>query len=706
MVSNSAPFYVMATAYNAGSAVLTAALVHALKDAGHTVGVFRPVQPTLPATVVPSAEGDPVLEALLAISGSDIPFDQCCGIPALDLVRDRDAAIATIVERFHNVQAHSDIVVVQGSDYSTPLAYEFGLNAELALNLGARLLLAETAKGRSLDTLSTKVWAAVEHLRAQHLQPAAVLINRLPAATPEEFATGSSDIKEALGSLDVPVFTAPDMPLLHAPTLSELQRSMEGTVVNDVPADLLAQEALNVVVADVRSSNIAEHLTDQCVVISAADRTPLIEALSANQQNPDTATIVGIISPNGVGPTPEVAATAAAAGIPIITTHLGTQSLMSAIEDTQTSLRPSATHKLAKAREFAAEWMQTTPLEELLATPAPTAVTPHMFQYQLLERARADIKHIVLPEGDDDRILQAAHVILKQGFAELTILGDPAAITTRAAELDLDLEKAHLLNPDTYEGKEKFTETYFELRKHKGISMDDAREKMRDISYFATMMIHLGMADGMVSGAAHTTAHTIRPSFEIIKTKPGVSTVSSIFLMCLKDEVLAFGDCAVNIDPSSEQLADIAASSAETAAQFGIDPKVALLSYSTGTSGSGEAVEKVRTAVELLHERNLSYPVDGPLQFDAAVDATVAVAKAPDSQVAGQATVLVFPDLNTGNNTYKAVQRTAGAIAVGPVLQGLKKPINDLSRGALVEDIVNTVAVTATQAQTPAVEEN
>lgn len=704
MVSNFAPFYVMATAFNAGSSVWTAALVHALKDAGHKVGVFRPVQPALPTTVVPSDEGDPVLEALIALSGSDIPFDDCCGIPPMELVEDRDGAISTIVKRFNAVRDNVDIMVVLGTDYSNPLADEFNLNAELALNLGARLLLAESAKDRDATTLNSIAWTAVKHLRKNRLQPAALLINRVAADSAVEFEEFSAEIRDSLEGLDLPVYTAPDVPQLHAPTLYELRKAVNGTLVNNVSDELLSKEATSVVVAGVSNEHILDHIEDQCVVVAAADRTSTLEALIENQKNPDTPNIAGIICPTGTKFSNGLDQIAADNSIPVITTDMGTYQTAAAIDATRGILRPSATNKLDLARKFADEWMQITPLDELLATPAPTAVTPLMFQYNLLERAREDIKHIVLPEGEDDRILQAAHIILEQGFAKLTILGDPDSIATRAKQLELNIDDAELLNPETYEDKEKFAETYFELRKHKGISMDDARQKMTDISYFATMMIYLGMADGMVSGAAHTTAHTIRPSFEIIKTKPGVSTVSSIFLMCLRDEVLAFGDCAVNINPTAEQLADIAASSAETASQFGVEPRVAMLSYSTGSSGAGEDVEKVREAVEILQGKDLPYPVDGPIQFDAAVDETVAAAKAPDSEVAGKATVLVFPDLNTGNNTYKAVQRTAGAVAVGPVLQGLKKPINDLSRGALVEDIVNTVAVTATQAQ--AIQEN
>jgi phosphate acetyltransferase len=322
-----------------------------------------------------------------------------------------------------------------------------------------------------------------------------------------------------------------------------------------------------------------------------------------------------------------------------------------------------------------------------------------MFENRLLDRARADRKHIVLPEGGDDRILRAASTLLERDVVELTILGEEKQVRGRAAELGLDLAAAHVVSPFEPELRERFAQEYARLRAHKGISAEMASDTVTDVSYFGTMMVHLGLADGMVSGAAHTTAHTIRPAFEIIKTKPDVRVVSSVFLMALADRVLVYGDCAVIPEPTVEQLADIAISSAGTAVQFGIDPRVAMLSYSTGVSGSGADVEKVRDATALVRERRADLLVEGPIQYDAAADPTVAATKMPDSQVAGRATVFIFPDLNTGNNTYKAVQRSAGAVAIGPVLQGLNKPINDLSRGALVRDIVNTVAITAIQAQ-------
>ena len=385
--------------------------------------------------------------------------------------------------------------------------------------------------------------------------------------------------------------------------------------------------------------------------------------------------------------------------LPIIATTLGTFETASAVASVRGRVTAGSQRKIDTALELMERHVDIVDLLAQLAIPIPTVTTPQMFTYRLRAQARADRKHIVLPEGDDDRILKSAGRVLQRGIADLTILGDELQIRLRAAELGVDLDDAAVIDPRISELSDQFAEQYAELRKNKGVTGEQAREIIYDVSYFGTMLVYNGMVDGMVSGATHTTAHTVRPAFEIIRTAPGVSTVSSVFLMCLPDRVLVYGDCAIVPDPTTEQLADIAISSARTAAQFGIEPRVAMLSYSTGDSGAGADVDKVRAATELVHSRAPDLLVEGPIQYDAAVDPLVAATKMRDSEVAGRATVLIFPDLNTGNNTYKAVQRSAGAIAIGPVLQGLRKPVNDLSRGALVEDIVNTVAITAIQAQ-------
>ncbi len=320
-----------------------------------------------------------------------------------------------------------------------------------------------------------------------------------------------------------------------------------------------------------------------------------------------------------------------------------------------------------------------------------------------MERAAEDRQRIVLPEGTCERILRAADILLRRGVADLTILGRESKVRALAAANGLDLTWVEMIDPQESPMLEDFVDTYFELRKHKGMIKDIARDLMSDPTYFGTMMVYKGLADGMVSGALNTTAHTVRPAFEFIKAKPGFTIVSSVFLMCLRDRILVYGDCAVNTNPDARQLAEIALSSAETARTFGIEPRVAMLSYSTGTSGKGEDVERIAEAtaiaLQLIKERNLDFTLEGPLQYDAAIDPEVARTKLPGSTVAGRATVFIFPDLNTGNNTYKAVQRAANAVAIGPILQGLNKPVNDLSRGCTVDDIVNTVAITAVQAQ-------
>ena len=345
------------------------------------------------------------------------------------------------------------------------------------------------------------------------------------------------------------------------------------------------------------------------------------------------------------------------------------------------------------------KYVDASALLAVLDVARTEVVTPLMFEFDLLDRARSSKQRIVLPEGTDDRILRAAARLLTRNVCDITILGEELDIRDRASELGLDISRAAVISPLDPAYVERFAAAYAEARAAKGVTLDQARDQVQDVSYFGTMMVKLGLADGMVSGAAHTTAHTITPAFQLIKTPPGVSIVSSVFFMCLPDRVLVYGDCAVNPDPTAEQLADIAISSAETAQLFHIEPRIAMLSYSTGESGTGHDVDKVRLATQLVRERRPDLLVDGPMQYDAAVEPSVAASKAPGSPVAGRATVLVFPDLNTGNNTYKAVQRSAGAVAVGPVLQGLRKPVNDLSRGALVQDIVNTVAITAIQAQ-------
>jgi phosphate acetyltransferase len=465
--------------------------------------------------------------------------------------------------------------------------------------------------------------------------------------------------------------------------------------------DLLSREALGVLVAGMTAEHVLERLREGMAVITPGDRSDVVLAVASAHAAAGFPSLSCMILNGGLPLHPSIEALVSGLGLrlPVVTTDLGTYDTARAVASARGRVTTRSHRKIDTALTLMETYVDTADLLAQLSISVPSVVTPQMFTYQLQDRARSDRKRIVLPEGDDDRILKAAGRLLQRSVADLTILGKEPVVRARAAELGVDLSAATVLDPQTSELCDQFAEQYAELRKRKGVTVEQAREIIHDVSYFGTMLVHNDMVDGMVSGARHTTAHTVRPAFEIIRTLPDVSTVSSIFLMCLADEVLAYGDCAIVPDPTAEQLADIAISSARTAAQFGIDPRVAMLSYSTGTSGTGADVDKVRTATELVRSREPDLLVEGPIQYDAAVEPSVAATKMPDSKVAGRATVLIFPDLNTGNNTYKAVQRSAGAIAIGPVLQGLNKPVNDLSRGALVEDIVNTVAITAIQAQ-------
>jgi len=387
--------------------------------------------------------------------------------------------------------------------------------------------------------------------------------------------------------------------------------------------------------------------------------------------------------------------------VPIITVQTGTFETVTRVANTRSSIHPDNKEKIALAISLFDKHLDVPTLAKKIVSFHTRNITPRMFQYQIVKRAREQKKHIVLPEGDDDRILQAADALITQNIVDLTILGNKETIAAafRRLNLTLEIDQVTIIEPATSDRYADYVNTLYELRKDKNVTLEMARDLMLDVSYFGTMMVYKGEADGMVSGAAHTTQHTIRPALQFVKTKPGVSTVSSVFFMCLPNRVSVFGDCAVNPNPTAEQLADIAISSADTSKMFNIEPKIAMLSYSSGTSGSGAEVDKVRQATELVKQRRPDLKVEGPIQYDAAVDPSVGKKKLPNSEVAGQASVLIFPDLNTGNNTYKAVQRETGALAIGPMLQGLNKPVNDLSRGCTVDDIFNTVVITAIQAQ-------
>ncbi len=695
--------YITSAEGHTGKSTIALGVLDALMRVSPRVGVFRPI-------VRPGEERDRVLELLLAHDGVQLDYALGVGVTYDDVRDDPDRALATIVARFKAVEAQCDAVVVVGSDYTDVASpAEFGYNARIAANLGAPVMLVisgrdQQRRAEQLGTTTARTPAevgqiaalAVAELAVEQASLFAVVVNR---ADPEQLDATIEAVR-SVHSPHAAVWALPEDRSLVAPSMRSILRAIDGRLVRGAP-ELLDREAFDVVIAGMSMVNVLPRLTADAVVVIAADRTDVLLATLLASASGTFPQIAGIVL-NGPFELPEPVQTLLdgfTLSIPIIATDLGTYDTAASIMNTRGRLTAESVQRYEKALSLFQTHVDLTELGIELGLAESTVVTPLMFEYGLIERARAHRKHIVLPEGDDDRILRAASILLARDVAELTILGDEQTVRARAATLGLNIDAAHVLSPTDPALVERFAAEYARLRAHKGITLQQAADTVTDVSYFGTMMVHLGLADGMVSGAAHTTAHTIRPSFEIIKTKPGVDVVSSVFLMALADRVLVYGDCAVVPDPTSVQLADIAISSAATAQQFGIDPRVAMLSYSTGASGSGADVDKVREATALVRERMPELPVEGPIQYDAAADAAVAQAKLPDSAVAGRATVFVFPDLNTGNNTYKAVQRSAGAVAIGPVLQGLNKPINDLSRGALVDDIVNTVAITAIQAQ-------
>ncbi|ANW18019.1 phosphate acetyltransferase [Streptomyces clavuligerus] len=613
---------------------------------------------------------------------------------ALQAEKGTDELVSRLVDRFHAVARQYEVVLVLGTDFvGTQLPDELALNARLANEFGASVIPVVGGKGQPAESVRAEARNAHRAYEALGAKVLALVVNRV---APEERA----DIAERLGArLPVPCYVLPDEPALAAPTVAQIMHALGATVLLGDDSGL-ARDALDFVFGGAMLPKFLTALTPGCLVITPGDRADLVVgALAAHSAG--TPPIAGLLLTLDERPSDEILALAArlAPGTPVLSVPSNSFPTAAELFGLEGKLNASTPRKAETALGLFERHVDTGELLARLSVVRSGHVTPMMFEHELLEQARADRRRVVLPEGTEERVLWATDVLVRRDVCDLTLLGDTDQIRKKAADLGIDLTGVQLVDPNTSELRQGFAERYAQLRAHKGVTEELAYDVVADVNYFGTLMVEEGLADGMVSGSVHSTAATIRPAFEIIKTRPGASIVSSVFFMCLADKVLVYGDCAVNPDPNAAQLADIAVQSAATAARFGVDPRIAMLSYSTGTSGSGADVEKVREATELVRQTRPELRIEGPIQYDAAVEPSVAATKLPDSEVAGRATVLIFPDLNTGNNTYKAVQRSAGAVAVGPVLQGLRKPVNDLSRGALVSDIVNTVAITAIQAQ-------
>lgn len=669
-----------------GKSMVAVGIIDALLREVSSVGVFRPI--------VNADTTDEVLQILVSQPGIDQTYEEAVGVTYDDIHADSGAALAALVDKFAHVRDRFEAVVIIGSDYTdvaTPTELTF--NARVAANLNTPVMLVVNGRNRTPEEILAAAETGIAEFRAHHAKVIAVTANRVDPAALDKART-------ALGAIpDVLVSVLPADRLLAAPTLKTQFEAIRANLVLGNP-ELLQREAANVLVAAMTLPNVLARLEPDSTVIMPGDRLDLLPGLLLAHASGSFPPLTGIILLGGYEiPEPIIRLISSIHNeLPIGMTYMGTFTTAEKLFNLEGAMT-SSPRKVEIARRIFSENIDTAKLLQALEVHRSDVVTPLMFEHQIIELARSDRRTIVLPESSDDRILESAAILARRGVASLILLGDPQQVKARASHLGLGLTGVRIINPTDPELVGKFSAEYARLRAHKGVTLEQAAEKMKDLSYFGTMMVHLGMADGMVSGAVNTTANTIRPSLEFIKTKPGVKVVSGSFLMCLADRVVVYADCAVNPDPTAEQLADIAISSVETAVKFGIEPRVAMLSYSTGSSGAGVDVDKVRQATDIVRQRAPELALEGPIQFDAAVDPAVARTKLPDSPVAGKATVFIFPDLNTGNNTYKAVQRSSGAVAIGPVLQGLNKPVNDLSRGALVEDIVNTVAITAIQGQ-------
>ncbi|GAA2506860.1 phosphate acetyltransferase [Streptomyces gobitricini] len=613
---------------------------------------------------------------------------------ALQAEKGTDELVAQLVERFHRVAREYEVVLVLGTDFhATQLPEELAVNARLANEFGASVIPVVGGKGQSAEAVRAETRNAFRAYESLGCDVLAMVANRV---APED----RDVIAERLAArLPVPCYVLPDEPALSAPTVAQITQALGAEVVLGDDSGL-ARDALDFVFGGALLPNFLNALTPGCLVVTPGDRADLVVgALAAHSAG--TPPIAGVLLTLNERPSREILTLAGrlAPGTPVISVSGNSFPTAAELFSLEGKMNAATPRKAETALGLFERHVDTGDLLKRVSVARTGRVTPMMFEHDLLEQARADRRRVVLPEGEEERVLRAADVLVRRDVCELTLLGDGEVIRKKAADLGIDLKDTRLIDPSTSDMRQRFAERYAELRAHKGVSVELAYDVVSDVNYFGTLMVQEGLADGMVSGSVHSTAATIRPAFEIIKTKREASIVSSVFFMCLADRVLVYGDCAVNPDPNAEQLADIAVQSAATAARFGVEPRIAMLSYSTGTSGSGADVDKVREATKLVREAHPELKIEGPIQYDAAVEPSVAATKLPGSEVAGQATVLIFPDLNTGNNTYKAVQRSAGAVAVGPVLQGLRKPVNDLSRGALVSDIVNTVAITAIQSQ-------
>ncbi|WP_303318380.1 phosphate acetyltransferase [Flavivirga abyssicola] len=689
--------YVATIEPNSGKSVVVLGLMRMLLGKTARVGYFRPIIEDLE-----TGEMDNHINTVMSHFELDVNYKKTFAYTrnqVLDLYNQGKSGevLDEIIKKYKNLEEHFDFVLVEGTDFSHEnSSLELDINILISKNLGLPVIIVSQGDKKELKEIVDSVQLAHNTFK-QDVDVLSIITNK---ANPDYISTLKEQLKTRISNgTDITVI--PKIPNLSSPTVKEISKALGGEVL--FGHDMLNNLTESFSVGAMQLRNYLMHLKENALVIAPGDRADIIlGALQANISK-NYPKIAGIILTGGLIPEEPILKLIEGLSsiVPLISVKGGTYNVTSSIGNIKSRIYAENTEKITTSIAVFEKHVDTDKLADKLITFESDVFTPRMFQYNLLQRALNDKKHIVLPEGSDERVLRAAARLTNAHVVELTLLGEEDKIKDLIEKLDIPLntDEINIVSPTKSPHFEDYVSTFYELRKHKNVTLEMARDTMSDVSYFGTMMIYKGHADGMVSGAVHTTQHTLRPALQFIKTKPGVNLVSSIFFMCLEDRISVFGDCAINPNPNAQQLAEIAISSAQTAKEFGITPKVAMLSYSSGASGKGIDVEKVREATDIVKAQASDLKIEGPIQYDAAVDARIGKTKLPDSEVAGHASVLIFPDLNTGNNTYKAVQRETGALAIGPVLQGLNKPVNDLSRGCTVDDIYSTVIITAIQAQ-------
>lgn len=691
--------YVTTTEPYCGKSLIALGIMELMLRKTKKVGFFRPIIRSKSAE-----QRDKNIDLILQHFKLDLDYEQTYTFLQSEVSNligqgHYDTVLDKIVEKYRALERQCDFVLCEGSDFvGESSAFEFDINADIARNLGCPVLIVGSAANRTIEAALSPVYVAIDLFTEKGCPILGTILNR---ADPEQTDNLLAALKEKLTGTDQILSVIPTEKRLGSPTLKEIADHL-GAKVLFLKSEL-ANQAYRFLVVAMQIQNFLPYLEPNALLITPGDRADVILAALQAHQSSNYPHIAGILLTGGLKPPRSVERLldGLTSLVPILSVDMDTYEAVTRISQIHSYITVENHAKIALSLKIFENYVDVKILEKRISSVKGHGLTPRMFLYNLIQQAKSDKQHIVLPEGTDERILKATEILLDQEIVDITLLGSEHEIQTAIKKHGrrINPEQISIIEPQYSPKFFDYTETLFELRKHKGITLDTAKDLMMDVSYFGTMMVYQGDADGMVSGALHTTQHTIRPALQFVKTKPGVSVVSSVFFMALEDRVLIYGDCAVNPNPTAKELAEIAISSAETSQTFGIEPRVAMLSYSSGTSGQGAEVEKVREATQLARQMRPDLAIEGPIQYDAAVDLAVGAQKMPNSLVAGRATVLIFPDLNTGNNTYKAVQRETGAMAIGPMLQGLNKPVNDLSRGCTVDDIVNTVVITAIQAQ-------